>query len=174
MNMVDEIKKYAASLSDLIAGHQLPASWFAVPDHLAFKGRDSAHYLELVHIFRPLAKRVSYIHLDNRRLATAELVKSVVAGDFGAVGWIEIMEPRPEKAGADVVGLEHMEFLYPDFEAVKAELSLKKVAYELQSNPNHQWINIVINSAMQEVKLSNKPLEAIVRQEIEQGEVIIL
>jgi hypothetical protein len=169
-----QVNDYAATLSSFVREYDLPAEWFAVPDHVAVKGADKADFEALVEQFRPLSERISCIDMDNRRLATAQLTGDILVGAFGAVQWVEIMEPRPEKVGKDVVGFEHMEFYYPHFDRVIDVLNQKGIAYEMQKNPGHAWANIVLNEKGQELKLNDKPLGTTVFEELEDGRSYIL
>lgn len=164
-----DIQKYADSLETFVSQHSLPADWFRVPDHIAIKGADATGFEELMNTFQPLANQLSYIEMDGRRLGTAQLVSSMAIGTFGSVSWVEIMEPRPEKVGKDVVGMEHMEFFYPHFDEIKSVLADRGIDFEPQENPGHAWINIVINDGGQELKLNDRLLTDAVTEEIKQG-----
>jgi predicted metalloenzyme YecM len=169
-----QTQNYAAELRRFVTTYELPAEWFKVPDHVAVKGGDAADFEALLGVFRPLAKQMTCIDMDGRRLATAWLKEPVAVGDFGTLEWIEIMEPRPEKVGKDVVGFEHMEFYFPDFEAIRAALDAKHVEYEMEQNPGHQWVNIVINAAGQELKLNNRTLGDVIAEELKSGTARII
>ncbi len=169
-NIRRQIEDYAQELEGFIERNKLPNEWFERPDHVAFKAANSQGFDLLIQTFRPLSEQISYIEMDGRRLATAKLLSHVTLGTFGDIQWVELMEPRPARVGSDVVGFEHAEFYFPDFEAAQAILSDKKVAYDMQDNPGHSWVNIVINSDGQELKLNNGTLEDIVAAETARGE----
>ena len=171
---LNQARAYADTLADFIAKYELPMDWFKVTDHVAVKGRDADGFKEVVELFRPLAERIACIDMDSRRLATAQLKEPMAVGDFGTVGWVEIMEPRPEKVGKDVVGFEHMEFLFPDFDSIRTVLDEKKIAYEMEQNPGHHWVNIVINDKGQELKLNNRTLADVVPDELKEGKAYLL
>lgn len=173
-NFLSQTQSYADGLADFIAKHELPTEWFKVTDHVAVKGRNASGFEELIALFRPLAERISCVNMDNRRLATAKLKEPLAVGEFGTVEWVEVMEPRPEKIGKDVVGFEHMEFYFPDFDAIRAVLDEKNISYEIEQNPGHQWVNIVINKSDQELKLNNRTLTKIVAKELGSGKAYIL
>ena len=166
----EQVKKYEKLLAKFIADFDLPTEWFKVPDHLAVKGADTKGFEELIAQFRPLSEQLSCIDMDGRRLATAKLKEDIPVGKFGLVSWLEIMEPRPEKVGKDVVGLEHMEFYYPDFAKAIKVLKDRGINYTMQENPGHAWINIVLNKQGQELKLNNQTLGYIVTKELATGE----
>jgi hypothetical protein len=166
---LDQLDNYAAELESFIATNSLPNEWFLEPDHIAIKGVDGTDYEDILESFRPVAKQITYIEMDGRRLGTANLTRPIVAGDLGSVSWVEIMEPRPERIGSDVVGLEHMEFCYPNFDEVTKVLRSRGIEFEPQQNPGHSWINIVINDKGQELKINDRPLAVIVEEEIKSG-----
>ncbi len=107
--------------------------------------------------------------MGERRLAALNLISDLPIASLGNISWVEVMEPRPEKLGKDVIGLEHMEFYYPDFDEVREVLQANDISFVEESNPGHQWINIVISDQGQELKLNNRPLAVIVEEEIENG-----
>ena len=91
---------------------------------------------------------VRAIDMDERTLASLQLAQQIAVEPFGYVEWLEIMEPRAQKIGKGVVGLEHMEFSVPDLDEVSRTLLRYGVRdYERQSNPGHDWLSIVINEA---------------------------
>ncbi len=167
-------RKYAESLEDFVGNHELPWRWFATLDHLAVKCMDAEHYEDTVQGWLSGANIASYVWLNNRRLASLNLENGLTIGRFGKVEWLEVMEPRPERAGKDVVGLEHVEFVFPDFAAVQALLDRRRIPYEQQSNLNHNWLNLVINEYGQELKLTDKPLAQMVTEGLESGEAYVL
>ena len=168
-----QLPEYLASLEDFIAQHDLPPEWFEAPDHIAYKCVDTVDFDKVMTELEPSMQQLSCIYLDNRRLGAGHMNLHLDIGDFGSIEWLEIMEPRPDLVGTDVVGLEHMEFYFPDFLAVKRLLDDESVPYEMQENPNHSWINIVINDKGQELKLNNGTLAHIVEDELEQGLAIL-
>jgi len=168
--MGQEIADYARELRAFIGQYDLPSNWFEVVDHVAFKYKDKAECEAAIKDFRKMSSQITAVHLNNRQLATAQLQLSLWIGDFGAAKWIEIMEPRPERVGQDIVGLEHLEFYYPNFGEITEALDSKGVLYEIQSNPGHNWVNIVINSTGQELKLNDRMLGDVVAHELVTGE----
>ncbi|HTE21430.1 MAG TPA: VOC family protein [Candidatus Limnocylindria bacterium] len=171
---LQEAQKYVEGLRRFITVHELPGEWFGVADHVAVKGRDAADFEQLLKLFRPLAQQLTCIDMDGRRLATAWLKEPIAIGNFGSVEWVEIMEPRPEKVGKDVVGFEHMEFYFPDFVAIRAVLDHKGVKYEMEQNPGHQWVDIVINQTGQELKLNNRTLADVIPEELASGKAYLV
>jgi predicted metalloenzyme YecM len=164
-----QLPAYLDSLDEFIHDYDLPLEWFNQPDHIAYKCANSAEFDSVMRDMQTEAQQLSFVHLNNRRLGAAHLNLPLTVGDYGAVEWVEIMEPLPEKVGSDVIGLEHMEFYFPDFKAACAVLDEQGVSYEMQDNPNHEWISIIINDKNQELKINNDTLAHIVEDEIEQG-----
>lgn len=165
----EEIEQFAETLQLFIDKYELPEKWFKTADHLAVKCADALDYVFRMEELMPDAAQASEIVMDKRRLAALRLTSPVPVGNLGEVSWLEVMEPRPEKVGKDVVGLEHMEFYYPDFDEVTELLAKLGVAYELQSNPGHSWVNIVLNEKGQELKLNDRLLGETVAEEIDNG-----
>lgn len=167
-----QVADYAAALHSFRAGHDLPAEWFAEPDHIAVKCAGAEDFDAALEQWLPRAESLSYIWLNGRRLATAQLLGPLAVGEEGEVSWLEIMEPKPEKAGKDVVGVDHMEFMFADFAAVTALLRERDVVFEHQENPSHRWVSIDMYG--HELKLNDLPLAAVVPKEIAEGTATII
>lgn len=167
----EEIELYVKELEDFIGRFELPDKWFRIPDHIAIKCADNLDYDYRLQELMPDGHRSYEARLDNRRLASIQLTNKIEVGILGTVGWLELMEPRPEKVGKDIVGVEHMEFYFPDFEEVKKTLAKYKIPYAEESNPGHSWINILINDDGQELKINNGLLADIVAKELDDGRV---
>lgn len=174
---LEQVADYANILEGYIYFNELPDEWFVAPDHVAIKSADAEGFKLLVEQLREAAEQISCIDMDGRRLATAKLKEPINVGTLGEVSWVEIMEPRPERVGKDFVGLEHMEFTYPDFDEVARYLDNQGCQYEFQKNPGHSWVNIPINGQdgrYQELKINNRALGAVVQAEIEEGKSYLL
>ena len=174
MRYMDGKNEYVQDLEELIDKYWLPAGWFETPDHIAVKCSNSIDFEDTLDWYKDKSAQLSLVEMDGRRLAAAKMFSSITIASLGSVEWVEIMEPRPEKIGRDVVGFEHMEFYYPDFEAIKDILKDRRIKFEMQKNPGHAWINVVLNSAGQEVKFNDKPLSEVVAHEIETGQSLIV
>lgn len=161
--------EYEQSLTEFVGRYELPETWFSQIDHVAIKCADAADYEATVQQWLPQSQELSYVSLDYRRLASARLSGGVALGRFGHAQWLEIMEPRPEKLGADTVGIDHVEFYFRDFTEVQKELIEKGIKYTPQSNINHDWLSIVINDQGQELKINNRTLANIVAEEASTG-----
>lgn len=165
MKHLEGLEAYAQDLEDFIDALVLPESWFAEPDHITVKCADAADFDQTLEAFKGDAEQISYVEMGGRRLATVKLLSSISMASLGEVQLVEVMEPRPEKIGRDIVGFEHMEFYYPDFKEVREVLRSRKHPFEMQGNAGHQWVNIVINNRGQEVKLNNRTLADTVAHE---------
>ena len=163
------LNAYALAFESFRAGNQLPAEWFAVSDHFAIKCADAGDYEETCDVVASLADEegVWQIELDGRYLASAGLASSViVAGE--AFSWVEIMQPRPGKETAEGI-VEHTEFVFPDFAQIMHVLDTKNIAYELQENPGHRWVNIPLDKHGREIKINDKALADVVKTEKAEG-----
>lgn len=165
----DEIYRFISVLDKFIDNYELPNEWFVAPDHLAIKCADALDYAFRIEELIPDASQTSEIVLDKRRLAALKLVSPIDLGNNRQLLWLEVMEPRPEKLGKSLIGLEHIEFIFPDFEKVIELLNNRKIKFTLQQNLGHAWINIVINQSGQELKLNDRLLSDIVAEEIAKG-----
>jgi len=161
------VAEYAAALEKFRTGNDLPKEWFAVPDHLAIKCANPADYERTVQEWLPYASHISYASINSRRLASIHLTSALAVGNNGEVAWVEVMEPRPEKVGKDPVGIDHMEFLFPDFKAVITVLNAKNIPFEADENPLHKWISILANG--HEFKLNDQVLAKVVEYNLANG-----
>ena len=174
MNALQEdIDQFEKSLNSFALAHELPIEdWFNNPDHLAIKCADRKDFDETVRSYKPRAvgRQVSGVDMHGRTLATAQLETPLQVGSLGTVEWLEIMEPRPEKVGKGLVGLEHIEFYFPFFKRVRTVLDNAGITYEEpQDNDHHKCIVVVFNKKGQEFKLNDYPLGKIVAQELDEG-----
>jgi len=166
------VTAYAAALERFKANQQLPDSWFDQPDHLAIKCLDRQHYAETLRHWARQAGFTSEVKMDGRRLASLRLEDSLSFGQFGQIDWLEIMEPRPHRVGFDRVGIDHAEFVFPQFGVVTEDLAVRDLPYELEGNVNHHWISVVTDGY--ELKFTDKPLVEMVEADVRAGRGIIL
>jgi predicted metalloenzyme YecM len=169
----EELASFELDLNSFITRNELPGDWFKSPDHLAIKCADSKDYDQQIQAWKKHSEtgKMSEVKLHGRRLAVARLLKEIPLTAFGGVYWLEIMEPRPEKIGKGIVGLEHIEFYSTNFDVIQKVLSNKGIEYEMQGqdNPGHSWVNIILNDAGQELKLNDNPLSVVIPQELQDG-----
>ncbi|MCB9822987.1 hypothetical protein H6800_01795 [Candidatus Nomurabacteria bacterium] len=166
--LILRVREYEQSFTSFINVNNLPKEWFSVPDHIAIKCADGKDYVKTCRELSHMTKNgIWEIDLDSRFLGSAELINSINFGEYG-FSWIEIMQPRPGKETKEGF-VEHTEFLFTDFNTVKNVLDRKNIAYELQENPGHKWINIVIDNYGREIKVNDKVLSDVVKWELEKG-----
>lgn len=158
-----QLAAYAQAIETFRLKHNLPDEWFAKPDHVAIKCADGADYVAEMRAWLPKAAQAQYVQLNGRRLGSLRLMQPMQAGNLGQIEWLEIMEPRPEKVGVDPVGVDHMEFVYGDYEAAAKVLEAKAVSYEPQGNPSQQWLSV--EAGGREFKLTGKKLADVVAAE---------
>ena len=159
----------AHELELYVESRGLRHEWFAQPDHIAFKFAGAADFEEGMNSIAVDTDSLSYIKLDDRRLASARLLAPVAFGSFGEIWWVELMEPRPEKVGKDVVGPDHIEFYYPNFEEVAQKLGAEGIRYDYQENPNHAWLSFWLQPSEFEIKLNNGTMAKMVAREEADG-----
>ena len=165
-----QIFAYGEALRDFVDQYNLPEEWFEQLDHAAFKCKNSEHFDEVLMQATDDADQLSFVAMDGRRLAGAHLEEPVYVESFGYFEWLEIMQPRPERVGKDIVGLEHLEFYWPDFEAAEEVLRDRGIQFEMQHNDSQQWISIILNNFGHELKLCNRTLADIVQEELANGD----
>lgn len=138
-------------------------------DHVAVKLANTAEYEQFVATIKPESTQLSYTPLNGRRIATAVLRVAVQVGPLGATSLLEIMEPRPEKAGRDYVGLEHIEIVASDLALIRNALIERGLPYEDGENDFHKTVVVKVSPAGQEIKWSNRPLGVLIQHEFEAG-----
>ncbi len=174
MKHLEGLEEYAHDLEEFIDALALPEEWFAVPDHVAIKCADSEHFDTVLEDFKADAEQISFIEMSDRRLATVSLISSISVASLGEVSLVEVMEPKPEKVGRDIVGFEHMEFYYPDFEEVREVLRSRNHPFEMQGNAGHAWVNVIINQQGQELKLNDLTLAETIAHETQANQTHIV
>lgn len=166
--LASELKKYGDSFTRFVSAHSLPSQWFMTVDHVAIKCADRDDYSQTCQLISPQTlDDIWEIELNGRLLGSAEL-RSPIGIGIHQFSWIEIMQPREGKESAQGF-VEHTEFLFEDFASVEDYLRQKKIAYELQENPGHKWINIVIDEDGREIKINNRVLAEVVKWELQEG-----
>jgi predicted metalloenzyme YecM len=177
-NYLEQVREYGTAIGQFMVGRDLPHEWFEVPDHIAFKAEDSAHFERLVEEFRPqaLGPKIPYVEMNGRRLASLQLEKPIPLIGFPEVEWVELMEPRPERVGEDTVGMDHIEFYYPNFTQIIDALhghnrvndESDRIRYEQEDNDSHAWISVSLPEG-REVKFTALPMRAVVRAKTDAG-----
>jgi hypothetical protein len=160
-----EVANYATDLGQFVKNERLPIEWFMQPDHIALKAYNAAGFEKLLHEVRdgdPGAEDITIAEMDGRRLATAFMAGPIALGPFREVEIVEIMEPRLEKIGKDKVGLDHVEFLQPDFAVVQRRLFRTGMSPEVNHNSSHSFLSITFGKDHHELKFTDKSLADIV------------
>lgn len=171
----NDAELYATFLSAFIGTYKLDSLFSGKPvDHIAVKAAgldDFERYLESI---TPFANLVVRSEVNSRWLVTARLIKAVNLGTYGPVSYVELMQPKPGSNPNGLVGLDHVEFVNPNFNQIDARLWQVKAGKKLQSNSNHSAIVVVINSKGQEVKFTNTTLLEINQKEVKEGRAEVL
>lgn len=166
-----EQSQYNTSFQSFRSRFPLPEEWFAFPDHFAIKCANEPDYqLTCEELSQEVnSNGIWEIEMDNRLLGSAKLAGAVTLGGYD-FQWVEIMQPRPGKE-TDSGFVEHTEFLFPNFEEILSTLKELGIEAELQKNPGHSWINVVIDSMGREIKFNDKLLEDVAEDEQRQGKL---
>lgn len=167
-----EVDIYFMSLRDFVRQHSL-GSLIGPVDHVAFKTASTSHYEKCIEQFQCFAPTGNYVEMSNRRLATLELDehKLLSCTELGQTRFLEVMEPKPDKANVGFSGLEHAEIFKQNLEAVKKELDHQGVIYSVSENPYHTTVVVKINQKGQEIKFTNRGLEKVIKEQSRKGEV---
>jgi len=167
MKYMSELEVYVTDLKAFVDRFNLPREWFKEPDHVAIKCQDAADYKAVIAGFSDGIVQQHEVSMNGRHLASALVAEGIPLGGFGSVQWLEVMEPRPERVGQDVVGIDHTEFYYPDLAAVQAQAIELGVEVQPESNPHHNWLTFVLNDRGQELKITDSRLaEAAAREKM--------
>lgn len=169
-----EIQKYLITLFSFFRQNQLLDLLKGPVDHLAIKSANSQQFEIFLDSLKSFSESLSYVNLNNRRLATAILKNRYKFGDLGSSKILELMEPRPEKANRDFVGFEHIELRVSDskLKSIVTQLKKSNLLLEFQHNPAHDAAVVRINNSGQEVKFSNKNLQEIIHHELTSGKSV--
>lgn len=145
-------------------------------DHLAVKLSDSEEYEQFLAEALPHCHSGTEAALDSRRIATVHLEESIVlrASDGEVVGeaaYLEIMEPKPHKAGKDLTGIDHCEVNIRSFTETRQLFADKGVpANQGEGEDVYEHTVVVrIDDSGQEIKFSDEPLSQLIVKELEQG-----
>lgn len=168
------IESYLADLRSFMREHGVVDLLRGSVDHVAFKAADYAHYSAIVGGIVSKSRLSSFTRMDGRQIATIELVAPISLGELGETYFLEIMEPKPEKVGRDLVGFEHIEIYNPDFEGIMRALRESGVNFEDGGNDYHKTIVLKINEKGQEVKFTNGRLGEIVKRQTKDGISVLI
>jgi hypothetical protein len=163
-----KIDAYAADLEAWFEKYDL---WHlpGYADHFAIKVEDEIAFHRGVEEIKPyciekegITPGLSIRKMQNRLIATA-LLKNPLHIRFNPISCIEIMEPRPENKGKDVIGLDHLEFINVDFDGIQKLFNEKEIIYKIDlKNGYKKTIITKINDRQEEVKFTDKTLAQVV------------
>lgn len=168
-----EADKFLTELRGYIKALGLENLLAAPIDHLAIKLKDGDDYDRFVLEIEPDVDKLFYTIIGNRRLGGAVLKQQIHFGELGATDQVEIMEPKPGKAGKDFVGFEHIELLHKDLRLLAKQLKDQKIEFEDRRDSCGSLI-LRINDKGQEIKFRTQPLHEKALEEYEEGTAIRL
>ncbi|HEY5550086.1 MAG TPA: hypothetical protein VIK37_02725 [Candidatus Saccharimonadales bacterium] len=168
----DLVSDYRKQLDYFAYSVDFPPTLFQEPDHMMLKAADPMDFAEKVREIKPWTdnEEVAFMELDWRFLAMAHLAVPYVLAPSKHVDWLEIMEPK-DAEGYDFIGVEYASFYYPDISKAEKLLAARSINVErLHDEPRQwRWLNVVMNNAGQELRISDTKLIEVVEQEIEDG-----
>lgn len=185
-----QFEAYNDSLQKFLQQHDLAAAVSALQlDHLAFKCKDADHYRS---VMTSLLQDKRVLEIFEIAMPDKRRISAVIFGEAPLVGvlWdpaahpgiencrlLEIIEPRPERVGADVVGIDHIEVLVKSEDELRTwEARLKRlaIACEIESNPRHKWLSAPLRPRRSELEFTNVPFMHIVKDELAAGHAVRL
>lgn len=168
----EKIDSYAKDLEDWFSKYEL---WelLGLADHFAIKVEDEEALQKVVNAIKPYCfdkygetPGLSIRKMDGRLVATA-LLRNPLHIKFNQINCIEIMQPKPENIGKEILGLDHLEFINSDFDGVQKELKKRNIPYGVNvKNGYKKTIIVKINAKGEEVKFTNKTLAEVVPLQI--------
>ncbi len=168
-----DTSKYAQELYMFFNESHIGHFFHRPVDHLALKAADANQFDNWLEDILSTSTKLSFIISDSRRLATARTKDPIFFPGLGIIKTLEIMEPRPERVGLDLVGLDHIELLRP-LDAIEFHFRMYALPFKTQENESHKTLVLQINKEGQEVKFTEKRLLDIVQDEILSGQATIL
>ncbi len=138
-------------------------------DHFAVKVENEEKFEEMVLALKPYCidkqgetPGLSIRKMHGRRIAVALLKTPIKFGD-NLVSCIELMQPRPESQGTDVVGFDHAEIVTSNLEEIETVLKGTGSNYYVdETNPYKEIVVSFVNSHKERIKFTNKTLAEIV------------
>lgn len=104
--------------------------------------------------------------MHGRKIAVA-LLKMPVQFENNLIACIEIMQPRPEMQGQDVIGLDHLEIINVNLGEIERSLKTAKADYYVdETNPYKGIVVSFVNNRRERIKFTNKTLAEIVPLQI--------
>ena len=161
------------------------SSYLGPADHFAIKVEDENEFEKIVTAFLPYCVEkknstpgLSVRTMHGRSIAVALLKHPLTFGEE-FFDCIEIMQPRPEKQGTDVVGIDHLELITPKLKEIEALLKNARADFYVDAtNPYKEIVVSFVNDKRWRIKFTNKTLEEIVplqiRDEPERVKILLL
>jgi hypothetical protein len=166
--------KYALKAQRLLASQNLPPLWRGELDHVAWKASNSDNYESIIEAIKADSIKIVEVDLDQRRIAVATLTGPIALRDFGSTSSLEIIEPKPGRAGKDYAGLQHAEFQAPSLVSVWGWLNLEQnrrkiMPPKFERNIHHEWVSLPMRGG-QEIKFTNRSLAEMQLEQVTSGE----
>jgi hypothetical protein len=177
-----ESHMYCAALDRYLDDKQLPASWFDQGfDHIAIKAYNTSDYKELVSHYKGFSELISEADLDERHIATAQLIGSyglsltlISVESPSLVTSLEIMLARPDDQSDESPHFDHAEVFVPrGLYPVRKVLDAKGLDYLDEQNKSHEWVSLVFGDE-NEVKFTDTRLRDIVADNLHKGTARII
>lgn len=142
--------------------------------HFAIKVENEKALYEVVEDIRPFCVNridntpgLSVRKMHGRKIAVA-LLSTPIEFEDQQINCIEIMQPRPEVEGKDVIGIDHLEIINPNHDEIEKSFRDTEAGYYIdETNPYKEIIVSFVNNKRQRVKFTNNTLETIVPIQIE-------
>ncbi len=167
----ESAREYGELFLHFVSEAHIPDELFVMPDHFAVKCANGIDYLETCLELKSevASDGIGEAYIDDRMLASAELLGTVSIGGFG-FSWVEIMQPKPGKVLRKGEGfVEHTEFTFPDFDEVIGVLERRNIGFSTDTDsPGHSTIIVPIGDS-KEIKFNDLPLSEVVARERAEG-----
>lgn len=164
--------EYEKVLSDWLNKYNMN-NFFGTADHFAIKTKNEKDFEELVSEFEQYCvdskdntPGLSVRKMHGRRIAVA-LLSEPISFMNNKIDCIEIMQPRPEAEGADIVGLDHLEIINSNLKEIENSLKTQSANYYIdETNPYKEIVVSFVNEKKVRIKFTNRTLEEIVPEQI--------
>jgi hypothetical protein len=181
-DLLERTEGYNRCLEDFIGTYNLPKSWFEKGvDHFAVKAYNPDDYQKTIREFRDFSFLIAESALQGRRLAAAKLLgdfaikQNMLFSSVQMVGWIEIMEARPEDRSVDHAQLDHAEIFVPQGIIPMRSVLQSRGLYPIdESNRSHEWLSVIMKPYEEELKFSDKRLSHIVQADLKAGRATLI
>lgn len=166
------LERYKADLDEWVKRYDM-SRYIGPIDHFAIKVEDKLSFGKVVDAVKPFCVNrhrgtpgLSIRDMHGRRIAVALLKEPIEFGD-ALISCIEIMQPRPEAEGKDVIGLDHLELINPNLLEIEQALRVSGADYYVdETNPYKEIIVSFLNDRRERIKFTNRTLAEIVPVQI--------